>query len=106
MTPENLLLICSGTHDQAAYEDTLAAGALCDSIWHNLDPDGIADSAKMARDLYQPAAKNLLAVASQSRNGMRLSAIPELADDVPFCLQRNLFDFPAALNADGQVVKL
>ena len=105
-TPENLLLICSGTHDQAAYEDTLAAGALCNSLWHNLDPDGIADSAKMADSLYQLAIKNLLAAASQSRNGLRLRGIPELADDVPFCLQRNLYDFPAALNSDGKVLKL
>jgi 2-phosphosulfolactate phosphatase len=105
-TPEKLLIICSGTHDQAAYEDTLAAGALCDSLWHNLEPDGIADSAKMARHLYQLATKNLLAAASQSRNGLRLSGIPELADDVPFCMQRNLFDFAAALNVEGKVLKL
>ena len=104
--PENLLLICSGTYDQAAYEDTLAAGALCDSLWHGLEPDGIADSAKMARHLYQLAGKNLLAAASQSRNGLRLSGISELSDDVPFCLQRNLFDFAATLNPDGKVVKL
>jgi phosphosulfolactate phosphohydrolase-like enzyme len=60
----------------------------------------------MARHLYQPAAKNLLAAASQSRNGLRLAGIPELADDVPFCLQRNLFDFAARLNADGAVQKI
>ncbi|PYI81271.1 MAG: hypothetical protein DME26_20150 [Verrucomicrobia bacterium] len=30
--PANLLLICSGTLDQVAYEDVLAAGALCDLI--------------------------------------------------------------------------
>jgi 2-phosphosulfolactate phosphatase len=104
--PDNLLLICSGTHEQAAYEDVLAAGALCDSLWHGLEPDGIADSAKMARNLYQLAAKDLRAAAAQSRNGLRLGAITELADDVPFCLQRNLFDFAAALNQDGKVLKV
>jgi 2-phosphosulfolactate phosphatase len=105
LLPENLLLICSGTHEQAAYEDTLAAGALCDSLWHQLEPDGIADSAKMARTLYEVAGRNLLAVASQSRNGLRLGGIAELRDDVPFCMQRNLFDFAAALDPDGKVRK-
>lgn len=104
--PDNLLVICSGTRDQAAYEDTLAAGAMCDSLWHDLDLDGIADSATMARNLYQLAGKNLLAAASQSRNGSRLSGIPELSEDVPFCLQRNVFDFVATLNTDGKVFKL
>jgi 2-phosphosulfolactate phosphatase len=31
--PENLLLICSGTFEQTAYEDVLGAGALCDALW-------------------------------------------------------------------------
>lgn len=104
--PESLLLICSGTYEQAAYEDTLAAGALCDSLWHGLEPEGIADSGKMARDIYQLAAKNVLAAASQSRNGLRLSGIPELRDDVAFCMQRNLFDFAAMLNREGEVRRL
>lgn len=104
--PDNLLLICSGTCDQAAYEDTLAAGALCDTLWQNLDLDGIADSAAMARNLYQLDGKNLLAAAFQSRNGSRLSGIPELSEDVPFCLQRNIFDFAATLKTDGKVVRL
>jgi len=31
----DLLLVCSGTFDQAAYEDILGAGALCDLLWSN-----------------------------------------------------------------------
>lgn len=103
--PENLLLICSGTYEQAAYEDVLGAGALCDLLWGSLIPGSVSDSAKMARQLYSDAKSNLLAAASQSRNGLRLSANPELRDDVPFCVQRDIINFAAAMNKDGTVKK-
>ena len=35
--------------------------------------------------------------------GLRLSGIPELRDDVPFCVQRDIFNFAAALGKDGTV---
>jgi 2-phosphosulfolactate phosphatase len=103
---ENLLLICSGTHEQSAYEDVLGAGALCDSLSASVDPEGVSDSAKMGRWLYSEAKNNLLAAASQSRNGLRLSAIPELREDVPFCLQCDVFDFAVALDAGLKVKKV
>jgi 2-phosphosulfolactate phosphatase len=103
---ENFLVICSGTYEQTAYEDVLGAGALCDFLWNRFTPDGISDSANMARELYQRAAKNLLAAASQSRNGVRLTSIPDLRHDVPFCVQRDVFNFAAAMGKDGRVKKL
>ncbi len=104
--PENLLLICSGTYEQTAYEDALGAGALCDLLWSNLDQNQVSDSAKMARELYVMASKDLFAAASTSRNGSRLCGIPDLRDDVPFCVQRDIFDFAAALGKDGLVKQL
>jgi 2-phosphosulfolactate phosphatase len=101
--PANFLLICSGTYEQTAYEDALGVGALCDLLWSKLDPSLISDSAKMARELYLTASKDLLAAASTSRNGKRLCGIPELRDDVPFCIQRDVFNFTAALGKDGIV---
>jgi 2-phosphosulfolactate phosphatase len=104
-SPKNLLLICSGTYEQTAYEDALGAGALCDLLWDQLDQGGVSDSAKMARYLYTMAKNDLPAAASQSRNGLRLGTIPELRDDIPFCLQRDIFNFAAALNREGKVTK-
>ena len=101
--PENLLLICSGTYEQTAYEDALGAGALCDLLWSHLEPNAASDAAKMARELYAVAKKDVLASASQSRNGLRLSGIPELRDDVPFCVQRDVFDFAAMMDRDGKI---
>lgn len=102
---ENLLLICSGTYEQTAYEDVLGAGALCDLLWASTDSTGISDSAKMARQLYSDAKSNLLAAASQSRNGSRLSGMPELREDVAFCLQRDVFDFVAVMDKGGVIKK-
>jgi 2-phosphosulfolactate phosphatase len=105
-SPENLLVICSGTYEQTAYEDVLGAGALCDLLWSTIDPGHLSDSAKMARELYTIADKNLPAAAATSRNGMRLSRIPGLRDDVPFCMQRDISNFAAAMQSDGKIKKL
>jgi 2-phosphosulfolactate phosphatase len=105
-SPQNLVLICSGTYEQTAYEDVLGAGALCELLQKDLGRAQISDSAKMAGELYAIAKNDLLAAASSSRNGVRLSSIPELRDDVPFCIQRDIFAFAAALNKDGQVKKV
>lgn len=101
--PADLLLVCSGTHEQAAYEDTLAAGALCDLIRNGYSANQIADSAQMARVIYEQAAGNLPAAIAHSRNGRRLLAMPELRADVAFCLQRDTLPLLASLGKDGAV---
>jgi 2-phosphosulfolactate phosphatase len=104
--PEELLLICSGTHEETAYEDVLGAGALCDLLW-KIDPDNaISDSARMAHEIYKAAQTSLLETASQSRNGRRLLSIPELRDDVAFSLQRDIYNLSAELKADGKVRRI
>jgi 2-phosphosulfolactate phosphatase len=106
VAPENLLLICSGTHEQMAYEDALGVGALCDLLWSQADQSGLSDSAKMAWELYSAARNDVLSVASKSRNGLRLAGILELRDDVAFCMQRDVFDFAAAMDRMGCVKKV
>lgn len=101
----NLLLVCSGTHDQAAYEDVLCAGAVCDLLWSQCAGARIADSAQMARKLFQLEQHDLPGAFAQSRNGARLMAQPDLRDDVPFCAQRDLFPLVARLGKDGVVRK-
>lgn len=103
--PDHLLLVCSGTHDQAAYEDTLAAGALSDSVWSLFQNAKIADSAHIARQLYLQGQADLTGVTRHSRNARRLLALPELRDDVAFCLRRDVFNLVACLDTSGRVVK-
>ena len=97
-------MVCSGTFEQVSYEDVLGAGALCDLVWNGSGMSGISDSTLLVRQIFQLAQNNLLAAASQSRNARRLLAIPELKDDVAFCLQRDVFDFAAVLNSEGKIV--
>ena len=101
--PLHLLLVCSGTLDQAAYEDVLGAGALCDLLWPQYGGGMVADSAQMARRLFLLEQNDLRAAVAQSRNGRRLMAQPDLREDVPFCVQRDLFRLVAELDRDGWV---
>jgi len=104
--PERLLVVCSGTFEQAALEDVLGAGALCDLLAQEFEGKSIADSAFMARKLFQQAEGDLLAAISASRNGQRLLGRPELRDDVRFCAQRDIFDSAAELGKDGWVRRI
>lgn len=101
--PPHLLLVCSGTLEQAAYEDVLGAGALCDLLWPQYGQGAVADSAHIARRLFQLEQNDLLAAVAQSRNGRRLMANPDLREDVPFCVQRDLFRLVAEMGKDGSV---
>lgn len=100
---DELLVVCSGTLEQASIEDALAAGALCDLLWHQYLPREIADSAQIARELYLAHRGDLFAAMRLSRNGRRLLGMPELRDDVPFCLQRDTMQRVALLGTDGVV---
>jgi 2-phosphosulfolactate phosphatase len=98
-----LLIVCAGTYEEAAYEDTLAAGALCDLLWPQFEPQNISDSAHIVRQLYLAAASDITeAVQQHARNARRLLSIPDLRDDVAFCLRRDVLDLTAELR-DGAI---
>jgi 2-phosphosulfolactate phosphatase len=99
--PAHLLLVCSGSWEEAALEDILAAGALCDRIWPLFCGGHIADSAEIARRLWLGAPPDLAEAIGAGRNGRRLLMIPELRDDVAFCAQRDVIPFVARLGEDG-----
>lgn len=99
----DVLIVCSGTHEEAAYEDALGAGALVELLWKKFSHGHVADSAKIALQLYQQNAQNLLQAAEQSRNGRRLLSMPELRDDVPWCLRRD--EFPIVAKMEGDPIK-
>jgi 2-phosphosulfolactate phosphatase len=102
-TPSHLILVCSGTREEAAYEDALCAGALCDLLGTNLGANNMSDGALMARKLFRQEKADLLSAVSQSRNGRRLLSHPELREDVPFCLRRDVLMKVPQMNKDGQV---
>ena len=109
-----VLLVCAGTRENMALEDVLAAGAMCEILVGQtpLDPLGrgegvlqMSDSAEIARRVYAQAKSDLPAAVRSSENARRLLAIPELRDDVPFCLQRDVCPLIAKMEADGSVRK-
>lgn len=104
--PPKLLLVCSGTLDQSAFEDILGAGALAHLLWPHYADGAISDSVRVARQIYALAENDLVGAARHARNGRRLLANPELRDDVPFCLMRDQFNIVAGLQKDGCVRRL
>jgi 2-phosphosulfolactate phosphatase len=99
--PAHLLLVCSGSWEEAALEDILAAGALCELVWPLFRSGHLADSAEIARRVWLDAPSNLVKAISAGRNGRRLLAMPDLRDDVAVCAQRDVIPFVAKLGADG-----
>jgi 2-phosphosulfolactate phosphatase len=98
---KNILLVCAGTGWNTAFEDVLGAGAFCEKL---LDAKiDLSDSAQIALAAYDGAKGDLLGAVSKSENARRLLAIPELREDVEFCLQRDAFDFVAA--RDGEAIR-
>jgi 2-phosphosulfolactate phosphatase len=106
--PSKLLLICSGTFEQAAFEDVVAAGAFCrDSPMPKLHLAAYSDSVAIASYLYTCVCSDLnLFLMSHSRNGRRLMKRPELKDDVAYCSQQNIFNLVAAMGKDGWIRKV
>jgi 2-phosphosulfolactate phosphatase len=86
IAPKNLIVICAGTFEEAAYEDTLAAGAICDLVWNTFE-HGATDAARVARKIYVDGKSDLLKAFENSRNARRLLSRPDLSQDVAFCAQ-------------------
>jgi 2-phosphosulfolactate phosphatase len=104
--PPHLILVCSGTFEEPALEDVLAAGALCEKLWSNYAGGHLSDSAEIARRIYPLLQFNLIEAMKHSLNGRRLMANPELRDDVWLCVQRETVAFTAMLMPGGAVRKM
>jgi 2-phosphosulfolactate phosphatase len=104
--PSQLVLICAGTREEPAYEDVLCAGALCDLLWTEWCAPDTSDSALIARKLFLLENVNLVAAVSESRNCRRLLSIPELRDDVAYCLQRDLLSTVIQMDKEGMVTRV
>ncbi len=98
----HLVIVGAGTFEEAAYEDTLAAGMLCDALWDRFAESQIVDSARIAREIFRRHHSDILGGLARARNGRRLLEKPELRDDVAFCARLNVCQFTAELR-DGAV---
>ena len=114
LQPVEVLLVCAGTREDRADEDVLAAGAICellevgssrcdDRTAQRAVPTKNSESAEIARRFYAQAKSDLAAAVRSATNARRLLAMPELRDDVAFCLQRDVFPLVARMEADGAI---
>lgn len=101
--PAHVILVCSGTYEEPALEDILAAGAVCERLWPYYSAGHISDSAEIARRIYPLLQSNLVDAMKHSRNGRRLLSHAELRDDVWFCVQRETTRIVAGLQPDGSI---
>ena len=96
-----LLILCAGTGSGAALEDVLAAGALIEALSTQGTPcPALTDSAEMARLIFAASRHDLAAAFARSENGRRLLSLPELAADVAFCCQTDVFNLVARMDSD------
>ena len=99
-----LWLVCAGTLENASFEDALGAGALVDRLVTRQDGMrawSLDDSAQIAREVYLAHRHRLVEAAALARNGRRLLAQPELAGDVPVCLEEDRNPRVVRRDADG-----
>jgi 2-phosphosulfolactate phosphatase len=99
----SIIIVCSGTGEEAAYEDTLGAGALCAVLVENGFEGRIVDSARIAMAVFKQEQNDLLGAMQRASNGARLLGIAELKDDVELCLRRNTVPLLARMGTDGVV---
>jgi 2-phosphosulfolactate phosphatase len=103
---DDLLLVCSGTYEEASYEDLLGAGALAEEVWNRFKGGHVADSAHISRNAFKAAENDLIAAMQFALNGRRLIGLPELRDDVAFCLRRDVFPIIASMDRNCSVTRL
>ena len=110
LSPVQVVLVCAGTYENTALEDVLAAGMLCELLAGSSRYDDrtaqrtvpiFSDSANIAHQAYMQAKPDLAGTVRKSENARRLLAIPELRDDVPFCLQRDCYPLVVKRADDG-----
>ena len=102
---ENILLVCAGTGGDAATEDIARGGRAGGFafIRQKHTRKQIRHSIAARTAYVQAILTNLEKSLGASKNSQRLLAIPELRDDVAFCLQRDIFPLVAKMEADGTI---
>lgn len=103
---KDVLLVCAGTGDDAAYEDTLGAGAVCSELIDDRIQWAWTDAARMALRLFQLEEEDLLSAMKHSRNGRRLLNMEGLRNDVDYCLKMDAHPVLGIQAPDGSLQRL
>lgn len=106
--PDSVLLVCAGTHHQAAFEDALGAGAVLAAVADLLPPPGprCGDGVLLARCAFERFKDSLPLAVRRARNGARLETIPELEADLGVCMALDTCEVVAQMEADGIIRRI
>lgn len=106
LQPRHLILVCAGTREDPALEDTLAAGAVCEEFRQASARIRVNDSVEIAQRLHAQFRDDLAGAFRLSQNGQRLQAMPELRDDLLHCACRDALPLVAVMRPDGLIRRI
>lgn len=101
---KNILCLCSGWQDKFNLEDTICAGAICESLINTGNFTSIEDSSIAAKYLYLSAKDNYLGYLKSSSHRRRLKNL-NLNEDIKYCLTPNQTNVIPILR-NGKLVQL
>lgn len=97
----DVVLISSGTGENACLEDICGVGALVQKLVQKDDSIKLEDSARVAQHVFSSVSNALKDEVGKASNAQRLMSIPALAGDVEWCLQTDQFSIVPWLNSEG-----
>jgi 2-phosphosulfolactate phosphatase len=83
---QNIVIVCSGWKHHFSLEDTLFAGAVCESLTANNQFTFSCDSVIASMELWKNAKNNLLNFVSRSEHYQRLHTLG-MGESVPYCFE-------------------
>lgn len=83
---DEVTIVCAGSRNRLALEDTLCAGLLLTRLWDQQEPDVITDSAHTAYTLYQTDRSDLSSALRKTNHAERLKQIG-YGDDLDYCFR-------------------
>lgn len=87
---KDVVILCAGSRNRIAIEDTLLAGMLVDAVYPEGLPETTTDSARLVWSQYQMEAPTLVSAIHRGSHAQRLKGLGYEAD-IDFCAQINLF---------------
>jgi 2-phosphosulfolactate phosphatase len=85
-TPHEAVILCAGTDNRVALEDTICAGFLLHHLWGGKEPKQRSDAARIAFSLYAHDRKRLATAIAQSNHAQHLIRLG-FEEDIRYCAQ-------------------
>lgn len=85
-SPRDVLIVCAGSDNRVALEDTLCAGYILHQLWDGQEAGGRSDAAHIAFSLYAQDGNRLAEAIARTSHARRLAS-QGFAEDVRYCAQ-------------------